>query len=434
MSRDLDISGITSDHVALAMGHRIHFNEFAGSDASAMEAEQALSLRDADLTKPLFDLATFNPIGLKIRETSTEPIICELHVGESITINGHAYVADEFLVQKLHTCTGARVTISQSTNPRTAASLVAGFAATGIVLHCQTKISDVNEELQALMNSEFPGTFESVAEQQVAWMARSEMQRRLAMLHHAGAWQLQESWPLASILLVTNRGDMLKDAVAFAMAQTYPNKEILVGVHGIDQATADSILKDQVSNKHNNIQVIAFDSSLPLGHVYGALTSLATGEYLAKFDDDDIYGSHHLWDAIISLRYSGAGLFGRTPTITWLSETKELLLRPFGIEETFNKYIIGPTMVMKKSALLQAGGWRPSPWAVDKALIDRFTQAGLGVYRAGQLGWIYVRHNKGHTWVRDEAHFRSQAQHVWTGHDVDRIREIVLQADTKSGR
>lgn len=432
MSRDLNLAGAGSQHMAFAVGHRIHFKEFTGSDASEMEASQAISLASADRRKPHFDLATFNPIGVKIRETSKSPAIADIVIGDGVFVNGQKFELDEFLVEKLHLFTGATVRLETATLE--ARSLVAAIAATGIVISVAKSVADLHADLNRIITQPLSSASDSNAEQQIMWMARSEQQRRLALIHHAASWQLQSEWPLASILLVTNRSDMLKAAVEFAANQTYPNTEILVGVHGIDESTAMKLLKSQIKSLSDNLHIFSFDESLPLGEVYGQLTSVSTGDYIAKFDDDDIYGVHHLWDAIISLRYSGAGLFGRTPAITLLSETNELLFRPFGIEETYNKYIIGPTMVMSRAALLQAGGWRPSPWAVDKALIDRFTDAGLGVYRAGQLGWLYVRHNKGHTWVRDIEHFREQAQHVWTGKDVERIRALVLQTQTKSGR
>lgn len=432
MSRDINITGAGPALMPFAVGHRIHFKEFSGSDASEMEASQAIALTDIDRAQPFFDVATFNPIGVKIRETSGNPSIAEIVIEDGISVNGQRFALDEFLVEKLHTFTGARLRVAATSLANS--SLVAAVAATGIVLTTDRHVEGLHPELNQIITQPLPDSFETIAEQQVVWMARSEMQRRLALTHHAAAWQAQDEWPLASILLVTNRSEMLEAAVDFASKQTYPNTEILVGVHGITEAAASKLLKTHIKTLGDRIQIHAFDQSSPLGEVYGQLTKIARGEYLAKFDDDDIYGQHHLWDAIISLRYSGAGLFGRTPAITFLSGTEELLLRPFGIEETYNKYIIGPTMVMSKAALLQAGGWRPSPWAVDKALIDRFLDAGLGVYRAGQLGWLYVRHNKGHTWVRDEAHFREQAQHAWTGKDVSRIREIVLQADSVSGR
>jgi hypothetical protein len=432
MSRDLNVTQSGPQHLAFAVGQRIHFKEFSGSDASEMEASQAIDLSTVDVSTPYFDIATFNPIGAKIRETAKDPLIADVLITDTVFVNGQKFGVDEYLVEQLHAFTGATVRV-ESSSPAVS-SLVAAIAATGLVLSVTEKVTGLHPDLNRIITQPFPAKSATTAEQQIVWMARSEKQRRLAMIHHAGAWRLQNQWPLASIMLVTNRSEMLQDAVEFAANQTYPNTEILVGVHGISEAAATKILKSHIASLGDNLQIFSFDKTQPLGEVYGELTSVASGEYLAKFDDDDIYGVHHLWDAIISLRYSGAGLFGRTPAITWLSETKELLLRPFGVEETYNKYIIGPTMVMSKAALLQAGGWRPSPWAVDKALIDRFTDAGLGVYRAGQLGWLYVRHNKGHTWVRDEAHFREQAQHVWTGKDVERIREIVLQNPTKSGR
>jgi hypothetical protein len=401
---------VISDNAALLAGHRPHFGAFGGSDASVMESEQARRVHPEDKAQTFFDIAEFNPIGLKLKELMADLPQTTVTPANFNSVNPQSFAALEISDAQLF-----------------APSDLAGLAATGTVLHVQQPVAGLASSLNDILTQPLPPTLEDKGEQTIHWLVRSEKQRRQALIHHAGMWRLDGHWPLASVLLVTNRAGMLQHAVAQIVEQTYPNTEVLVGLHGIDLAHAEFELKNARDLLGDRLRLVALDASTTLGWAYGHLTALSHGEYLAKFDDDDFYGENHLWDAIMSLRYSGAGLFGRTPTMTWLSATDELLMRPFGIEETFNKYIIGATMVINKAALLSVGGWRPSPWAVDKALIDRFTSAGAGVYRAGQMGWVYVRHNQGHTWVRDESAFREQAVHSWTGETAVRLKQLVLQ-------
>ena len=368
---------------ALAMGHRLVFGGFGTTDASAMEEANARRVRPEDLERPYFDLATHNPIGLRGTETA------------SVGVNASA-------------------------------AEVAAVAATGKLLHVQSAPLGLNPELAAVLSQPLPNA-PANHEERLHWLVRSAKQRRLAMLNHAGTWRLQAAWPTASVLLVTNRASLLPHALGQIEAQTYPEFEVLIGLHNIDEQEAERTLAPFRERLGSRLRAFHFGGEATLGAIYGELTNRADGVYLAKFDDDDHYGAHHLWDAIISLRYSGAGLFGRVPQLTWLEATGELLWRPFGAEEIYNKYVIGATMVMSKPALLEVGGWRPSPWAVDKALIDRFRQHGGGIYRASAIGWAYVRHNLGHTWEKDESHFRGQAEASWSGDQAVALRDLALE-------
>jgi hypothetical protein len=397
---------------ALVAGQRLHFGAFAGSDASAMEAEHARHITTSDRENVYFDLAQFNPVGLRLREKMESLPRRTVTAAELASIAPHDFAALEL--------------VGDGFDP----ALVAGISATGTIVTSATPIDGLHPHLNAQLTAAAPDVIDDKSEQALRWLTRSELQRRAALKHHAGAFRLQPHWPLASVLMVTNRASMLSHAVSQIIEQTYPNVEVIVGLHGINAEEGHRLLQNHVDLLGERIRLVSLDSSIPLGLAYGQLTGMTNGEYIAKFDDDDFYGPHHLWDAIMSLKYSGAGLFGRTPSMTWLSATDELLLRPFGIEETYNKYIIGPTMVMSKAALIEVGGWRPTPWAVDKALIDRFMSAGAGMYRAGQLGWVYVRHNQGHTWVRDESAFREQAVASWTGDKALELRTLVLQNES----
>jgi hypothetical protein len=395
-----------------AAGEKLALGPIAKTDAAEMELQyiKTLEVQPAD-----FDLALFNPIGLRLKKRLESPEIANIQVGAELKLNGAVQKIDEHLVANLRNYVGAELEILDNANP----SFVTGLAASGLVLHSNKPVSSVHPELSSLISNTLPDTTSS---NQLEWIFRSEAQRRIAMLKHSTLLTKANPWPEVSILLVTNRLSMVGDALKQIALQTYPNFVVKLALHGISEAEASKELKPVQKLLAEKLHVSYVDSKKNLGEIYGELTEQSTSEYIAKFDDDDLYGPHHLWDAIISMRYSGAGLFGRTPQLTWLETTGELLLRPFGDDEVYNKYIIGPTMVINRAALMEVGGWRPTPWAVDKALIDRFQQYGGGIYRAGGFGWVYVRHDQGHTWLRDESHFRNQAEKIWTGEEAVAIR------------
>lgn len=396
---------------------RVILGEIAETDAAEMEAAHTQIVLNAPAD---FNPALFNPIGLRLKKKLSEPKIAEIQISSDFKLNGQSKKIDEHLIAELRNYVGANVTFEDGA----AAHLLTGLAATGLVLSVSGTVpSDVVKELTKLVKKPLPAV-EPNPTVWLEWLWRSEAQRRLALLHHSGWFNGEGSFPSVDVLLVTNRIGMVPAALKFVDSQNYPNLNIKLGLHNITKTEAKKALADlQISR---NLEVHHFAKDQNLGEIYGALTEISTADYIAKFDDDDMYGKNHLLDAIISMKYSGAGLFGRTPNLTWLATTEELLLRPFGDEEIFHKYIIGPTMVINRQALKRVGGWRPTPWAVDKALIDRFQTLGGGIYRAGAFGWAYVRHDQGHTWLRDESHFRNQAEHVWTGREAKALLKKVI--------
>lgn len=406
MSKDTKADSIT------AAGAKVVLGPVAQTDAADMEIQHI----EISSSKPAeFDLALFNPIGLRLKKLLETPQIAKIEIANDLKVDGVSRLLDEHLIADLRKYVGAEVEVLDKANP----SILSALAATGLVVHTNKVVSTLNPDLATLFSQELP--IPNTTEQ-LEWLFRSESQRRLAMLQHSNVLSRINSWPEVTILLVTNRLNMVAGAIKQIAAQTYPNFVVQLALHGISETEAAT----EISKAHNlladRLHVNYVDKNKNLGEIYGELTQTSQSEFLAKFDDDDLYGPHHLWDAIISMKYSGAGLFGRTPQLTWLETTGELLLRPFGDDEIYNRYIIGPTMVMNRAALLEVGGWRPTPWAVDKALIDRFQQFGGGIYRAGGYGWVYVRHDQGHTWLKDESHFRNQAEQIWSGAEALAIK------------
>jgi hypothetical protein len=402
-----------------AAGHRIKFGDYIGTaDTVALEVSHALSLVDIHTGRVGFDPFIFNPIGVNTRELGqrSERAAIRVCARGVIMIDGKTFNSDDAAAAALkeHWC--AKISVDSDADLTT----VAAVAATGIVLTqgadaANPSGTSVNAfttlipELAALIGQPLPEN--TGADATLSRLIRSAQQRRLALMHHAVPWRPSGEWPLVSVLLASNRPSMVSEALDRVLAQTYPNFEVHVALHGVGDDGFAATLRARDARVH----VHSFDSGLNLGAIYGELTHRAQGRFIAKMDDDDLYSAHHLWDLMLAARYSGSALVGKVPTLTWLADEGELLLRSFGPEERYGQYVAGAAMLIEVDALREVGGWRPTPWAEDKALIDRFTDAGLLTYRAGQLGWAAVRHSGGHTWQRDHQHFRDLAETTWTG-------------------
>ena len=91
--------------------------------------------------------------------------------------------------------------------------------------------------------------------------------------------------PLVSIVIPTfDRPDYLHEAVASALAQTYPNIEVLIGDNGAPSATRgwDSVLAGDPRVKYRRNA-----RNLGMSGNFNALADAAQGEFLVAIGDDD---------------------------------------------------------------------------------------------------------------------------------------------------
>ena len=217
-------------------------------------------------------------------------------------------------------------------------------------------------------------------------------------------------WPRVSVLLATRRPALLAHAVASVSLQHYPHLELVLALHGpgFDPEAA-------LAGFAHPVKVLRLDAERPLGSVLGAASAAASGPLLAKMDDDDIYGPEHLWDLVLAHEYSGAALVGKFPATVYLPRLDCTVRQRTVASETVSRSITGGTMLLARTDLQRAGGWRDVPCREDQALIEDLLRIGAGVYRTHDAGYILVRHGEDHTWEADDAVFLAQAETVRPG-------------------
>ena len=218
---------------------------------------------------------------------------------------------------------------------------------------------------------------------------------------------------LVSVLLATRRPGFLAHAVANVARQSWPELELVLALHG--PGFSDDAVEAALAPLQRPAQVLRLDSDRTLGAVLADAAAAATGALLAKMDDDDLYGPEHLWDLVLAREYSGAALVGKFPATVYLARADRTVRVREVPPETWSGSVTGGTMLIARTDLDRAGGWRDVPRHVDAALVEDVRAFGGGVYRTHDADYVLVRHGRGHTWRRDDAGFLAAAEAVRPG-------------------
>jgi hypothetical protein len=249
----------------------------------------------------------------------------------------------------------------------------------------------------------------SVRQRRAALHAHGLTARRQHLLRRAGH-------PVASrcvsALLMTRR----PRNVAFALAQIERQKgvqvEVVLVLHGVG-ADHPAV---HVALKHTDLDVNVLEVSGQVPFGLGLDTGLRAcrGDVVAKWDDDDWYGPHHLADAVLALDYSGADAVGCRPRFVHLDDERTTVVRSLP-SERFVEHVTGGSAAYRIDSIRELG-FRPVPRLVDLTLSRRLLQHGGRIYATHGLGYCIRRRRQGHTWERTEpGAYRNLAQSVLPG-------------------
>ena len=299
------------------------------------------------------------------------------------------------------------------------AGLLVQLAATGLPVH----VADRDPELAVLLGPGLHGLMTGPVRGATAGERESlsiAMRRAALRDHTLGARARQvcaaagaglRDRPRVSVLLATRRPDLLGWAVANVARQNYPNMELVLALHGEGFGDVGAVVR----RFSGRLEVVRVAPSRDLGAVLNAATSVASGELVAKMDDDDCYGPDHLWDLVLAYGYSGAHLVGKGAETVYLGDRDCTLTRQPGLAEKYVADVAGGTLLMARRDLDRLGGWPGVPRGVDSTLIANLLAAGGIVYRTHGAGFVLIRHGAGHTWVVDSAYFAETASAAQPG-------------------
>ena len=252
----------------------------------------------------------------------------------------------------------------------------------------------------------------------LGWQLASVHARRQALRAHSPIAAL-DAWPTVSAVIVTHRTEFLAHALAQIAGFEYPSLQVVVGLHGVDIADGEIERLIRASGlgavEGREVVVHRIGRDVPFGRAMQAACDRADGVLITKVDDDDHYAPEHVWDLVLARMYSGAQLVGKALDWIHVQADDVTAFRPVYPAESYATFVAGGTMLISKADLLAAGGWRPVPKSIDRALIEQVKRIGGLVYRTHGLGYVYVRHGAEHTAVVSDEHFLTQNARQWPG-------------------
>lgn len=297
-------------------------------------------------------------------------------------------------------------------DPIARAGALVRLAAVGAVVH----VADADARLRALLGHELHRLMAAEASNLDAGERelRSIGLRRAALRDHSSWARDRAKLPLVSMLLATRRPALLPQALAAAAGQTYPRLELVLALHGNERAFPS--VEQRISSLPLPVKVARLSSSAPLGALLNAAVAASTGELLTKMDDDDWYGTDHVWDLVLARQYSGAKLVGKGTEFVYLAASNQTLHCFSGRGEAWRaSCLAGGALLIARPDLDRIGGWRNAPLGVDLALLNDVLRSGGSVYRTHGAGFMMVRQGQGHTWSASDDYFRAKADRIIPG-------------------
>jgi Glycosyl transferase family 2 len=307
--------------------------------------------------------------------------------------------------------------------PAPLAAALSALAVAGVPV----RTGPLPETVRLLLGPDLAKTLESLDEARAADpLAReswSVTTRRTALLRFSPASRWRSAGrrigrPTApdasvSVILATKRVANLPFALTQVARQSWPDSELVLALHGI--SARNPAVVAALADFPRPVNVLGVDADVIFGEVLNAALDRCSGRFVAKMDDDDWYGPHHLTDLVLAHSYSGAMLVGIADHFTYLEATDTTIRDVRHGTEQWATRVSGGTLLVARDDLLAVGRWRPVRRAVDRMLIQGVAAAGGHTYSMHDLGFCLYRGSGDHTWNPGDEHFLARAPQSWAG-------------------
>jgi spore maturation protein CgeB len=201
-----------------------------------------------------------------------------------------------------------------------------------------------------------------------------------------------------SAVVPTMRPDQLDNVLDFIAAQSHEDVELVLVTHGFEHDAADVARRAQAREMRAPVLRPA-DSALTLGACMNLGVEAASGRYVAKMDDDNVYAQHYLRDLVRAFEYTEAVVVGKWAHYAHLSASGATLLRFPDAEHRYVKLVQGGTILVPREVALSEG-FEDLPRRVDTTFLDKVRAGGGKVYSADRFNFVSMRSASpdGHTW------------------------------------
>ncbi|MDT0212635.1 glycosyltransferase [Rothia sp. ARF10] len=211
-----------------------------------------------------------------------------------------------------------------------------------------------------------------------------------------------------SALVSTNRPHQLDHVLATVASQRGVDVELVLLTHGFEP---ESDLRARAAELGiERLTLLHEPSSTSLGACLNRCVQAASGEVVAKMDDDDVYGPDYLRDQLHALDYSGAVVVGKQAHHMWIEAIDATIVRFPEREHRFTDLVMGPTIVTPREVAV-AHPFGDVRRGEDTGFLRDVVAGGSRVYSADRFNFVQMRHtSQRHTWEATTAELLANAR------------------------
>lgn len=223
-----------------------------------------------------------------------------------------------------------------------------------------------------------------------------------------------------SVIAATRRPEQLNHMLKMIGGQLGVELQLILITH--DFSAPKSIINSfSKSGNVENLVIVEADSQLTLGSCLNLGIERADGDFIAKMDDDDIYGEQYLSDQVNSLRFSGADLVGKQAHYMYLEGSNRTLLRMKDREHRFTDLVMGPTL-LGESTLFKENMFADRSKGEDTDFLRRIGHASAKIYSTDRFNFIQMRSSgDGHTWKATDRELAATGEVQWFGRNDEHV-------------
>lgn len=231
-------------------------------------------------------------------------------------------------------------------------------------------------------------------------------------------------YPPVSIVLCTSRLANLNSIVPQIIKQNYPNFEIIFVNHGSDvknfSRRVHLLIENHAGSKRSiNYKIIHSTQSSTFGHALSVGSRAASGDFIAKFDDDDFYSENHLLDLVIPSFFNDFAIIGKSLNYVYIEPLDTTFVKKLtnttASSERLASWVAGGTMLIKKDFGTAVSWFSSVQYGVDRDIQDKAIKLKLPIYRTYGAGYVYSRTNNKHTWNTNWQKYMTASSHQIEG-------------------
>lgn len=207
-----------------------------------------------------------------------------------------------------------------------------------------------------------------------------------------------------SIITCTNRLENINNVFENYARQLYENKELIIILNNNKMKLSKWHEK---AKEYDNVHVFQLDQKITLGECLNFGVDKSKYDTIAKFDDDDYYSSHYLYDSIGAFKHTKADIIGKSTTYVYFEKDKLLAIRNPKRENRYVYRVEGPTLIIKKK-VFEKVKFRDKNLGEDVQFCKDCFKEGFKIYSHNKLNYVYIRHKSTfkHTWTISDDYYK----------------------------